>query len=138
MINTSVKNNNNNNKNKSRNDVKSGEYYNVLSAKLSTKLGFSKNLEKIEGELESIPKFHEHDLLLKRNYNIKQLKQIAKEYNLKLTGNKQQLVLTIFAYLYFSPFVIKVQKRIRGYLQRKYNKLHGPGYKNKKVCSKWT
>ena len=77
--------------NKTRNDLVNNDYLHFLGHKISENLQMSKKLEKIDGELDSIPKFNEYDILLKYNYNIKQLKQIAKEHKLKITGNKQQL-----------------------------------------------
>jgi hypothetical protein len=120
---------------KSRNDNMNNDYFNFLGDKISKNLQMSKKLEKIDGEIESIPNFNEYDLLLKYNYNIKQLKQIAKEHKLKITGNKQQLVSRIYSYLYLSHLVIRVQKIIRGCLRRKYNNIHGPGFKTRSLCT---
>lgn len=95
----------------------------------------SKKLDKIDGELENIPNFSDYRLMLKYNYNIKQLKQIAKVHKLKITGNKQQLALRIYSYLFLSNLVIKIQKIMRGCLQRKYNNIHGPAFKNRSLCT---
>ena len=81
-----------------------------MSDKISKNLQISKKLEKIDGDLELIPNFNEYNLLLKFNYNIKQLKSIAKEYKLKITGNKNQLVSRIYSYLYLSNNVLKFKK----------------------------
>ena len=121
--------------NKTRNDLVNNDYLHFLGHKISENLQMSKKLEKIDGELDSIPKFNEYDILLKYNYNIKQLKQIAKEHKLKITGNKQQLVSRIHSYLYLSNLAIRVQKMIRGCLQRKYYNIHGPGFKNRSICT---
>ena len=59
-------------------------------------------------------------------------------YKLKVSGNKSQLVTRIYSFLYLSNYSIKIQKNIRGFLQRKYNKLQGPGFKNKNVCTNTT
>jgi len=120
---------------KTRNDVVNNDYVSFLADKVSKNFPLLKKLDKIDGELESIPNFNEYELLLKYNYNIKQLKQIAKEHKLKITGNKQQLVSRIYSYLYLSNLVIRVQKRIRGCLQRKYNNIHGPAFKNRSLCT---
>ena len=84
---------------------------------------------------ETIPNFNEYNYLVKYHYKIKQLKQIAKNYKLKLVGNKEELVLRIYSYLYLSWQSIKVQKIIRGKLQRKYNHCHGPAFKNRSLCT---
>jgi len=117
-----------------RNNNMNNDYFLFLEDKISKNLQLLKQIDKIDGELVSIPDFNEYELLLKYNYNIKQLKQIAKEHKLKITGNKQQLVSRIYSYLYLSHLVIRVQKIIRGCLQRKYNNLHGPAFKNRLLC----
>ena len=83
----------------------------------------SKNIDRIN-EIETIPNINNYEDLLKYNYNVKQLKQIAKEYKLKLTGNKSQLISRIYSYLHLSKLIIKVQKIIRGRIQRKYINSH--------------
>ena len=118
-----------------KNDMTNNDYFNFLGDKVSNKIQLPKKLDKIDGELETIPKFNEYGLLLKYNYNLKQLKQIAKENKLKITGNKQQLVSRIYSFLYLSNLVIRVQKIMRGCLQRKYDKLHGPAFMNRLLCT---
>ena len=122
--------------NKTRNDhITNNDYLNFLSNKISNSIDTIKKLDNIDGELDLIPNFKEYDVLLKYNYSIKQLKQIAKEHKLKITGNKQQLVSRIYSYLYLSNLAIRLQKMIRGCLQRKYDNIHGPGFKNRSVCT---
>jgi hypothetical protein len=104
----------------------------------SVKLKSWSKLEKVDSETMTIPKFNEYNMLLQYNYNVQQLKTIVSQYKLKIGGNKSQLVTRIFSFLYLSHFITKIQKRIRGHLQRKYNKLHGPGFKNKKLCTNTT
>jgi len=82
-----------------------------------------------------IPKKHEYNHLTTYNYNLPQLKLIAKEYKLKVTGNKPQLTKRIYSFLYFSTIVVKIQCLARGYLRRKYNYYHGPALTNKKICT---
>jgi len=69
------------------------------------------------------------------NFNISQLKTIAKNYKLKISGNKNQLINRIYAYLYLSSFIIKIQKIFRGMIVNKYKKLHGPAAINRKLCN---
>ena len=93
-------------------------------------------LHKLDENISYIPKIDDYKSLLKYNYNIKQLKQISKEYGLKCTGNKQQLVFRIYSFLYLSNKVIKIQKITRGFFQRKYNTiLHSPGFKDRTLCT---
>ena len=96
---------------------------------------FHKKQEKLEGDNISIPGFHEYNFLLKYNYNVQHLKQIAKYYKLKITGNKTQLISRIQSHLFLSNFILKIQKVIKGYLQRKYDKCHGPAYLKRSLCT---
>lgn len=130
-------NNNNINaiQNNSKNVFINNDYLHFLHYKLSEKIQLVKKLDKINEDLFFIPKFNEYNILFKYNYSIKQLKQIAKEYRLNVTGNKQQLVSRIYSYLYLSNLAIRVQKRIRGCLQRKYINTHGPAFKNRTLCT---
>lgn len=95
----------------------------------------SKKMVKIDDEYIYIPKFGESDYLLRYNYNVNQLKLIAKTYKIKITGNKSQLVSRIYSYLYLSYSAVKIQKILRGCLQRKYIKFHGPAFINKTLCT---
>jgi hypothetical protein len=122
---------------KTKNEIISNDYLSFLCdkiCKLTKNIQINK-LEKIDGELETIPNFNDFQHLLIYNYNVKQLKQIAKAHRLKITGNKLELTLRIYSYLYLSHIVVNVQKMIRGFLQRKYNKIHGPAYKKRSLCT---
>ena len=72
--------------------------------------------------------------ILTINYNVNQLKQMCKKYKLKVSGNKSELMYRIYNFLKYSYFSIKIQKNYRGYLYRLYEKLKGPGYRNRKLC----
>lgn len=111
------------------------DYFNNLCDKISLKTQESKKLEKIDCENTYIPKFGESDYLLRYNYNVQQLKLFAKAYKLKISGNKNQLLSRIYSFLFLSQSAIKIQKIIRGCLQRKYTKLHGPAFTNKTLCT---
>ena len=52
-----------------------------------------------------------------------------------MTGNKKELISRIYAFLLLSNSVVKIQKIIRGCLQRKYTKYHGPALKNRLLCT---
>ena len=111
------------------------DYFVSLCDKISINLVPTKRLEKIDNENIYIPKYDEYYFLLKYNYNIQQLKIFSKTYKLKVTGNKQQLVSRIYSFLLLSNSIIKIQKIFRGYIQRKYNNLHGPAFMNRSLCS---
>lgn len=82
-----------------------------------------------------IPTMQNYDYLKKFSYNSSQLKIIAHNYKLKKSGNKNELTSRIYSFLYFSSFIIKIQKTFRGSLVRKYILLHGPAAMNRKICT---
>jgi hypothetical protein len=120
---------------KMKNELTTSEYFTNLCHNISKNMNPNKKLEKIDNEIVNIPKFNEADYLLTYNYNVQQLKLFAKTYKLKITGNKPQLVSRIYSYLYLSNLIIKIQKIVRGNLQRKYNKYHGPAFRNRSICT---
>jgi hypothetical protein len=77
----------------------------------------------------------DHIQLLKYNYSVTQLKQIAKEYKIKIAGNKEELIIRNYFYLYLSFYAIKIQKLFRGSLQRNYIHKHGPAFKDRSLCT---
>jgi len=119
-----------NSKNKNDNN-----FTNYMLEKMSTKILPSKKLEKIDSDNTYIPKFSESNYLLRYNYNVQQLKLIAKTYKLKISGNKTQLISRIYSFLFLSFSILKIQKVIRGFLKRKYIRFHGPALKNRSLCS---
>lgn len=82
-----------------------------------------------------IPMYSECDNLQKYNYTITQLKQIAKHYKQRQSGNKNDLSERLYNYLKSSRYIVRIQAKYRGYLQRKYNNLHGPGFFNRSLCT---
>ena len=127
-----------NNNSKPKNDKNKKElntdYFNFLCEKYAKNI-VTKKLEKIDSENMYIPKFNECNMLLKYNYSIPQLKVFSKFYKLKISGNKSQLLSRIYSFLFLSNSIIKIQKILRGNLQRKYEKYHGPAFKNRDKCS---
>jgi len=113
------------------------EYFTNLCSKVTNNLNLhlSKKLEKIEDKNMCIPTFNDANYMYKYNYNLPQLKLIAKSYNLKLNGNKSELVSRIYSFLFLSNVVIKIQKLGRGYLHRKYIRQHGPALKDRSLCT---
>jgi hypothetical protein len=90
--------------------------------------------EKIQGELH-IPKFEDSEWLLRYNYNVTQLKTIAKTYKLKVSGNKSQLIGKIYSFLFLSNIAVKVQRVFRGHLVRHCMRCRGPALNNRALCT---
>jgi hypothetical protein len=57
--------------------------------------------DKITDESIVIPKIENYNDIIRYNYNLPQLKLIAKNYKIKLNGSKKELVSRIFYHLYF-------------------------------------
>jgi hypothetical protein len=121
--------------NKANQLVTTGEYINSISKMCEKEMIFLKKPEKIDENTISIPTIYNYNNITKYNYNIQQLKTFAKHYKLKLGGTKKELSTRIYVFLKLSNYVIKIQKIFRGGLQRKFNKLHGPAFKNRKLCT---
>jgi hypothetical protein len=121
--------------NKSKKDLKTSDYFVSLCDKYTNNIILNKKLQKVDDDIVFVPEFWDYKSLLKYNYNTQQLKQFAKHYKLKITGNKPQLVSRIYTFLFLSNSIIKIQKNIRGHLQRKCNKYHGPAFINRSICT---
>ena len=93
-----------------------------------------KKLIKIVTDSEfKIPNYNEYQNFYSNSYSVNFLKEICKNYKLKISGNKSNLRERIYNYLYESFFCIKIQKNIRRFLIKKYLHLLGPGI-NYKLC----
>jgi hypothetical protein len=111
------------------------EYTNRLYSKCEKSIPQTKKVDKISNDNMIMPTYSTCHILFENNYNVQQLKQITKNYKLKVSGNKKELVNRIYAYLKLSYIIIKIQKVFRGSLQRKYELLHGPAFKNRSLCT---
>ena len=111
------------------------EYMTNITSNCEKNMIIVKKLVKISDENISIPTINNYHDITKYNYNVTQLKLIAKNYRLKISGNKNQLLTRIYSFLYFSSYIIKIQKIFRGNVARKYKLLHGPGTINRKLCT---
>lgn len=120
--------------NKSK-DTLLNEYLESITEKCEHNMPTTKKTFKVLDPEPKIPTLNTYNDLVFNNYNVSQLKMFAKYYKLKLTGNKPQLVSRIYSYLYFSSYIVKIQKKFRSYLVRKYIFLHGPALKNRSLCT---
>jgi hypothetical protein len=111
------------------------DYNNVLFSKCEKTIPTPKKLEKINNDNLCLPTIKNSDILFKYNYNVQQLKQFAKQYKLKVSGNKNELLGRIYVFLQLSKTIVNIQKIFRGFLQRKCNLLHGPAFSNRSLCT---
>ena len=94
------------------------EYMNSISIKSEKMIPVVKKTIKISDDNIIIPTMKNYNDITNYNYNVSQLKIIAKTYKLKISGNKNELVSRIFTFLYLSSYIIKIQKIFRGYIER--------------------
>ena len=94
-----------------------------------------KKRKKMSAHEFEIPNYNEFNKIKNINFNVSQLKQICKHYKQKKTGNKTQLIQLLYNYLYYSNYIIKIQKIFRGHIRRKFNKLKGPAIYTKKCTN---
>ena len=111
------------------------EYLDLISKKCEKQMPIVKKTSKVNDEKLTIPTLKTYNSLVYNNYNVTQLKTFAKYHKLKITGNKPQLVNRLYNYLYFSSYIIKIQKVFRRVLVQKYKDLHGPASINRKICT---
>ena len=77
-----------------------------------------KKRKKVSVDEFEIPNYNEFNKIKNINFNVSQLKQICKHYKQKKTGNKSQLIQLLYNYLYYSNYIIKLQKIFRGHIRR--------------------
>jgi len=114
------------------------EYIDFIEKQCEKMIKPPKKSEKIADDNISIPTFQEYSFIINKNYNVQQLKSFAKNYKLKISGNKTQLISRVFTFLKLSNSAVKIQKIFRGRLQRNYNAYHGPAFMNRKLCTNTT
>lgn len=120
------------------NNVWLDDYIMHINDKIVMNMPTIKNPLKPENENIEIPTIYNYNNIVKYNYNAQQLKTFAKHYKLKISGNKKELILRIYIYLYLSSYAIKIQKIFRGIILRKYILLHGPAFVNRDICTNKT
>jgi hypothetical protein len=90
--------------------------------------------QKINNDNYFLPNIKNYRYLLDYDFKLSNLKDIAKEYNLKVGGNKDMLLLRIYNYLHLTSNILKIQSSIRRYYVKKYILLQGPGRIKRDLC----
>lgn len=93
--------------------------------------------KKISSDDFVIPSYGNWHALVATNHNVSQLKKIARHYKQKISGNKNQLINRLYNFLRLTFYVLKIQKKWRGYLRRTLNALKGPACFNR-TCTNST
>ena len=108
---------------------------NIMEHYLNLSIKNKKSYVKISDNDFIIPRFIDYGNILKYNYNVSQLRSIAKHYKINTSGNKEYLRKRLFNLLYYSYNIIIIQKYGRYFLTKKYIKCHGPAFYNRSLCS---
>ena len=74
-----------------------------------------KKRKKIKSEDFEVLSYDEYDILLQKNYNVRQLKSMLKFYKQKTSGNKGELIFLLYNYLKYSNYAILIQNLQRSY-----------------------
>lgn len=111
------------------------EYLDNITEKCKSQIPIVKKQQKVVDEKIKMPTINTYNELIYYNYNVNQLKTFAKNYKLKISGNKNELVSRVYNFLYFSHHIIKIQKVFRSFLVKKYKLLHGPASFDRKICN---
>jgi hypothetical protein len=110
-------------------------FIHMYTTRVENKMTINNKVSKIKDNEIVIPPFNKYYMIPEYNYNLSQLKMLMKHYKLKQTGNKTQLTLRIYVYLYLSFYIVNIQKKFRGHLQRKCNLLRGPAFRKRSLCT---
>jgi hypothetical protein len=126
------------NKNKPLHDVKNTIYMNSIINNCCDNYfndKINKKVKKLEDKNIKIQNIKSLNEFMMYNFNVEQLKKIAKYYKLKSSGSKNEINLRIYVHLFFTLNIIKIQKCVRRKFVRKYFLLHGPADKNRTLCT---
>jgi len=94
----------------------------------------SKKVSKKKSEY-IMPTKENYSILLKVNYTIKQLKEIANHYKIKIGSvNKTHIIEKIYNYFKLYDNAVIIQNAWRRYLLKTYNKLRGPALFKRNLC----
>ena len=109
---------------------------NNLISKYSVDLPDLKRLKKHTSDEEpEVFNFEDYDIFKNTNFKLSQLRTMCKYFNLKVSGNKKVLTTSLYNYLRLSFYCREIQRVFKGHLQRKYNKLHGPAFLKRDLCT---
>lgn len=81
-----------------------------------------------------ILRYGEQDKLIELNYNMSQLKMIAKHYRISSSGNKDELLCRIYNILKLGTYARTIQKNVRCFFVSQFIKSRGEAVLKRKMC----
>jgi hypothetical protein len=108
--------------------------HNFLKDSVFDNISNTKKKFKVKEDEFRIIRMDEYELMKINQYKVSQLKELCNHYNIRKTGNKDELVNSIYNFLKYSLYAITIQRNIRGFFLRKYERFAGPGFKNRSIC----
>jgi len=91
--------------------------------------------KKVKDEDFSIIYYEDYEKIKSANYNVSQLKSIAKYHGIKVSGNKTQLKERVYDNLKGSYYAVIIQKNVRKYLVKLLIHYKGPGLFKRNKCN---
>lgn len=89
---------------------------------------------RVSDEEFRIAQIGEHETVVSKNYNVRQLKDMCRWHKLKISGTKGELLRRLYEYLRQSLYALRIQRAWRVRLCRLCNKLRGAGYLKRENC----
>ena len=84
----------------------------IVEEYLQQNIPYKRMKKKVNCNNFMIPDLHDYRNIVNNNYTINQLKIICKNYDLKMSGNKDDLNKRCYNYLYYSYNILYIQKII--------------------------
>lgn len=85
-----------------------------------------KKVDDNNGFVVRVPSYHEYEYVKDKRLKVPDLKMMCKHYKLKVTGNKNQLQVRLYEFLYESSKCFMLQAVVRRTLAQTWIKSHGP------------
>ena len=101
----------------------------ICPLSLTRQQGFKEKIKNVE-----MPTIKDYTHFFNKKNTLIQLKSICKHYQLKSTGNKEQLTNAIYNLLHRTYNALIIQRVWKRYCYKKYHLLHGPARYNREKC----
>lgn len=111
------------------------EFLEIIKEKAMSDFKFIQPKKKCPDSEFYIPTYTNYAILLSYKLSKTQLRCISKHYKLRISGTNNELLTRIYVHIKMSYIIIKIQRLFRGFLQRYCNKLRGPAFFSRSLCT---